>query len=74
MSELFDAAIDYAKRGFSVIPIKCKDKKPLIAWEQFQHRLVTEAEVKTWYLAWPEANVGIITGEISGLVVIDLDN
>jgi len=26
-------AIDYRRRGFSVIPIKPRDKRPLISWE-----------------------------------------
>ncbi|MBM4274069.1 MAG: DNA primase [Deltaproteobacteria bacterium] len=31
------------------------------------------ALIKTWWEVWPEANVGIVTGAASGLVVLDVD-
>ncbi len=30
-------------------------------------------EVRRWWRRWPEANVGIVTGAVSGLVVLDVD-
>ena len=51
-----------------------KCKIPLIAWKEYQSRLPTESEVKDWFDKWPSANIGIITGEISNLVVFDLDS
>lgn len=64
----------YHKRGFSVIPIQAREKKPLIAWESYQTQRSTEEEIRAWWAKWPEANVGIVTGAVSGLVVIDLDS
>jgi hypothetical protein len=29
--------------------------------------------VASWYRQWPDANVGIVTGEISNLIVLDVD-
>lgn len=74
MSELLAAALSYVKRGLSVIPIQAHEKRPLIAWEEYQDRIATEEEIKTWWAKWPEANIGIVTGANSGLVVIDLDS
>ena len=68
-----DAAIQYLKQGKSVIPI-AKDKKPLLAWQEFQSRYASEDEVKDWYKKWPDMNVGIVTGKISNLTVIDCDS
>jgi AAA domain/Bifunctional DNA primase/polymerase, N-terminal/Primase C terminal 1 (PriCT-1) len=31
-------------------------------------------EIKRWWSKWADANVGIVTGAVSGLVVIDLDS
>lgn len=31
------------------------------------------AQVEAWFQQWPEANVGIATGPISGIVVLDVD-
>ena len=52
-----------------------KCKRPAVAeWTQFQKRLPTEAEVRGWFTQNPDANIGIITGEISNLCVFDLDS
>jgi hypothetical protein len=66
-------ALEYLRRGWSVIPIRPHDKRPAIRWMEYQHRLATEDEIREWYRHWPNANVGIVTGAISGLVVLDVD-
>ncbi len=71
---MLDCALDYLSRGWSVIPLRTKSKKPLIPWEQFQSRLATEAEVRDWFERTPDLNIGIVTGKLSGLFVVDLDD
>src|SRR5262249_49857913 len=71
---LLAAALDYAGRGFSVIPIRAKDKKPLFTWECYQTERAAEATITDWFKARPDANIGIVTGAVSDLVVIDLDS
>src|SRR5262249_27131057 len=71
---LLAAALDYAERGFSVIPIKPKDKKPLIAWETYQTEPAPEPTIDRWFESWPTANIGLVTGAISDCIVIDLDS
>lgn len=61
------------RRGWSIIPIRPGDKRPLVRWEEFQHRHANEAEALGWFLTWPDAGIGIVTGAISGLVVVDVD-
>jgi hypothetical protein len=67
------AATAYAARGWSVIPIEHRGKRPLVAWLEFQQRLAEPAEIDAWYRRWRDANVGIVTGRVSGLVVVDVD-
>jgi hypothetical protein len=67
------AALGYLRRGWSVIPIEARGKRPLVAWRPFQSRLATVAAVEDWFQRWPEANVGLVTGRVSGLVVLDVD-
>lgn len=67
------AAQAYAARGWSVIPIEPRAKRPLVAWAEFQQRHATRDEIDAWFRHWPHANIGIVTGHVSGLVVIDLD-
>lgn len=67
------------KMGFSVIPIKefMEDgevkKKPYIEWLQWQKEKPTSEQIKKWWLEHPKAMIGIITGVISGISVIDAD-
>lgn len=68
-----EAALLHAPRGWSVIPIEPSGKKPLLPWADFQQRRATEAEIAAWWQRWPAANVGIVTGAISGIVVLDVD-
>ena len=49
-------------------------KKPLVAWKEFQTRFPTKEEVINWFTKNPDANIGIVTGELSDLVVFDLDS
>lgn len=70
--KILDAALDYLKMGFSVIPVG-HDKKPLIKWQGYQKKKAVPEEIKAWFEKWPDANIGIVTGIISNLAVIDLD-
>ena len=71
---VFQTAVDYWKQNLSVIAIRPRDKKPLIAWEEFQTRKADQNEIKSWFDKWPDANIGTVTGQISGMVVIDIDS
>jgi hypothetical protein len=68
-------ALDYLHMGFSIIPLRSRDKVPAIpSWKEYQDRLPTENEVKAWFTD-ESLNVGIICGNVSGgLVVVDFDS
>lgn len=68
-----DIALHYLRQNWSVIPIDPNTKRPLVAWTQFQNRRATPAEVREWYATFQGAGVGIVTGKISQLVVVDFD-
>lgn len=70
--KLVDAALKYAQMGFSVIPIR-PDKKPYIKWEKYQTMKPTVAEIEEWWNHWPDAMIGIVTGKLSGICVVDQD-
>jgi len=73
MNGCLDAALRYLSGGFSVIPTRHQEKRPLVDWKEFQSRRPTESEVRAWYRRWMDAGVAIICGGISGLVVVDCD-
>ena len=66
-------ALDYLSRGWSVIPLRPRDKRPAIRWQEYQERLASQEDVKAWFRHWPDANVGVVTGNASGLIVVDID-
>jgi hypothetical protein len=72
-NDLERAALDYLLRGWSVIPMRARDKRPAIKWQDLQSRCASEDEVHDWFRRTPDANVGIVTGAVSGLLVLDVD-
>jgi putative DNA primase/helicase len=68
------AALDYLARGWQPLPIVPGEKRPLVDWKEFQYRLPTADEVRGWWDRWPDAGVGLVTGALSGFVVIDIDS
>jgi hypothetical protein len=72
-NKYLEAALQYMEYGFSVIPIVPGSKKPLIKWEPFQKQRATKTQIISWWSQTPDANVGIVTGEVSDLFVVDID-
>lgn len=84
-----EAALMYLAHGWSVIPLcppdhvgvgkehgrscKSRGKAPLMAWAEFQTRIADEAEIREWWRHWPNANVGVVLGTISGMIGLDID-
>ena len=73
---LGDVALDAARSGMSVLPWAYVDgsKKPMMRWKALQQRRMSPAEVEDWWRLNPDHNVGVITGAISNLVIVDLDD
>lgn len=67
-----DAALFYASQGLAVFPLWPGKKNPLTS-SGYKDATTDEAKIRAWWDRWPKANVGIATGLISGLVVLDVD-
>src|SRR5688572_26966196 len=85
---MLDHALAYLAEGYPVFPIcspamgkhyhgqnVCSNpgKTPLVAWAPFQERLPTEPELRVWWIRWPLANIGMATGLLSNVLVLDAD-
>lgn len=85
---MLEEALRYLARGFPVFPVcspidaeRCvphgtcqhPGKVPLIRWEPYQTRLPAEGEVRSWWRKWTKANIGMATGALPGVVVLDAD-
>jgi hypothetical protein len=63
-------AREYHQRGWSPIPIKKHSKQTsLVELEPYLYRAATKEELNSW--AWP--GVGIVTGPVSGVLLLDVD-
>lgn len=69
--ELLDAALDYAGRGWPVLPLKPRDKRPIT--EHGLHDATCDLElIRSWWTATPDANIGLRTG--IAFDVVDADS
>lgn len=83
INELHDCALEYLERGWSFFPVSISSKKPLNEWKQYQSRKPTIDEVNDWFTNGAPTkdegrqkffNLCLVTGSISGVVVLDCDN
>lgn len=77
MSDVLDWAKYYVnERHWSVIPLKYGGKEPAIisSWRTYCERLPTNTELDYWFGGSSNYNIGVVTGEISNLIVIDIDD
>jgi Bifunctional DNA primase/polymerase, N-terminal len=69
------AALEGRRHGFSVIPFYPRTKKPAVGRgniHRYRRNIASVAQVKAWF-ATGEWNLGIITGAVSHLLVVDVD-
>ena len=78
MNHKLNAALAYCRAGLAVVPWAYTDdangKTPTRKWAVGEVPVMTEQEVVDWWNYRQNDNVGIITGESSGVVTVDLDN
>ncbi|CAA9890530.1 hypothetical protein METHB2_240003 [Candidatus Methylobacter favarea] len=85
-TKALDCALNYAERGWFVIPLhsvengqctckrQCKSPGKHPIFNNWQAKATTDpAQIKQWWNKYSFANIGIVTGQKSGLVVIDID-
>ena len=72
-----NAALEYARLGFAVLPLEPRGKKPLgkLVPNGLKNATIDEETIHRWWSEAPDANIGVACGKASnGLVVIDIDN
>lgn len=87
LTPVVEAAHSAVARGWKVVPVhaptpkgctctrtECSSpgKHPRI--NEWQHDASRDSQqVDAWFTRWPDSNVGILTGEPSGVIVVDVD-
>jgi Bifunctional DNA primase/polymerase, N-terminal/Primase C terminal 2 (PriCT-2) len=69
---LLDAALRYVNLGIPVFPCSHKNKQPLTP-HGFKDATCEQAIIREWWTNSPHAMIGVPTGEISGIDVVDID-
>lgn len=72
-NEIYDLALKYHKHGWSLVPITRGQKFPSIAWTKYQTEKATIEEIKEWFDVENPPNIGVVTGKISQLTVVDVE-
>lgn len=68
----FDIAMFYVGHNIKVFPVKRQDKMPLCA-NGFKAASMDSVQLQEWNKKFPNCNIGIPTGHINGLLVVDVD-
>lgn len=67
------AALEAAERGWSVVPLAAVEPTPLVDLDAHEHHRATADEVRRWWRRWPDARLGLVTGMLSGVLVVEVD-
>jgi len=88
MITLYDRALAFTDLGYSVIPLRWRDKRPdgqalmwagavdadgYPTWNPYKERQATDQELRLWFQLSGRRNLGIVTG-FNNLTVIDFDS
>ena len=86
MNTLRDAALKYAKSGKFIIPLhsiktgqcscgknECKQGKHPRTQHGLKDASTDPKVIEAWWTKWPDANIGLLTGKINDLVIVDVD-
>jgi hypothetical protein len=84
--ECLEAALRYAGLGWSALCLcppdhvgvrkhRCDNpgKVPLCPWKVYQDQRADVKQLHRWWHGWPNANVGMALGPVSGLAGVDVD-
>jgi archaellum biogenesis ATPase FlaH len=73
MTKLGKLAQKYASQGFHVFPLSPQSKIPLKGSRGLHDATTDPGQIEQWWTEHPDANIGIRTGQISNLTVVDFD-
>ena len=71
MGALLETALSLASRGLHVFPYKPRDKEPAV-WNGLRAATTDQNVIRGWWRS-RDLNIGLATGERSGVFVVDID-
>lgn len=77
ISNMLESAMGILALGFAIFPLAARSKQPSIAKADGGHGCLDATRdperVRAWWAARPQSNIGLATGGISALWVLDVD-
>jgi len=70
-NRFLSSALEYLQLGYHPIPCAPREKRPLVAWKDFQTTMPTDDQLRGWWARTPDANVALVLGR--GRFAVDLD-
>lgn len=84
---MLNAALKYAQKGWMIFPIhsikdgRCSCGKLDCSSAGKHPRTINGLKdatidisiIREWWKQWPDANIGVVTGEVSGIIAVDID-
>lgn len=75
MPKMIDVVSEYVDLGWSVLPVKPEDKRPYMTnWLQYTRAKASKQTVLNWFNGLTNAGVGVVTGRVSNMVVLDIES
>ena len=69
----YRTAKHYHSMGLPIFPLN-SDKEPIVRWKKYQTTMPTDTEIARWWHLHPMALIAIVTGKLSGVIVVDADS
>lgn len=70
-----DVIYTYVDRGWSVLPVRPEEKRPFMTnWLQYTHSRASKETITSWFTNLSGAGVGIVTGRVSNVIVLDVES
>lgn len=72
---MIDYVSEYIDSGWSILPVKPDEKRPYMSnWLQYNRTRATKEMAENWFNNLAGAGVGVVTGKISNMVVLDVES
>lgn len=74
MHTTYEWAQVYSGLGWSVIPVQPRSKIPMVSWTQYQFSRPSAQTLAAWFNHDCPVNIGVVTGKVSNIIVLDVDD
>lgn len=75
MPTMSEQARKYIDNGWSILPVKPEEKRPYMQnWLQYTKQRANAEMADKWFSGLSNAGIGMVTGKVSNIVVLDVEN